>query len=338
MSDHDLLPPRRRPEPALVRLYALLMWLYPASFRREYGEEMLRALRERVRDTRGPDAMVWLWGWALGDLVVSALAERMRAEVPMDAKVWSRVAGAAAVLGGMIIFIPAIYVIVGTVPVLGYSPSSLAPSPITSLLSSILTSPANLGPVVSPVVASLLSLGALLVLATWVRERYPWFVRTGLTLVFLGITAQVVDAVIFVGIFVFRVFGPTNYTGGGIFGPINDTPDGAFSHITLAAEIGALVCAGGIWLLGNATRRVRPLRFGNILPLVLAVPPFLAVAINIVVPSPFQQSKFDAFSFDLSLVALALPSLIAGVAWIALGVSLWRGVARPAPVAVANRG
>lgn len=37
---------RRNPDgrrvPLLVRLYALLLWLYPARFHREYGAEMLR--------------------------------------------------------------------------------------------------------------------------------------------------------------------------------------------------------------------------------------------------------------------------------------------------------
>src|SRR4051812_39240083 len=44
-----------------MHLYRLLLHLYPASFRQEYGEEMCRILLHRRRDAAGPMALLALW-------------------------------------------------------------------------------------------------------------------------------------------------------------------------------------------------------------------------------------------------------------------------------------
>ena len=54
-----------------MRLYRLLLRLYPASFRNEYGEEMVRLFAERRRNTGAP-ARVMLWIEALRDAAVTA--------------------------------------------------------------------------------------------------------------------------------------------------------------------------------------------------------------------------------------------------------------------------
>lgn len=43
------------------KLYAVILRLYPARFRRQYGEEAMRVLRERLRDERGIAARLRLW-------------------------------------------------------------------------------------------------------------------------------------------------------------------------------------------------------------------------------------------------------------------------------------
>lgn len=43
------------------KLYALLLRLYPARFRRQYGEEAMLLFRERLRDERGAVARLRLW-------------------------------------------------------------------------------------------------------------------------------------------------------------------------------------------------------------------------------------------------------------------------------------
>jgi len=50
-----------------LRSYRVLLWLYPRWFRREYGEDLLQAFRDELRD-RGP-----FRGWlrVIADLLVS---------------------------------------------------------------------------------------------------------------------------------------------------------------------------------------------------------------------------------------------------------------------------
>lgn len=62
-----------------TRLYHVLLWLYPANFRRKYGDLMAQAFRDRLRDARrdGMIAAGMCWLHALFDLLVNALGERM---------------------------------------------------------------------------------------------------------------------------------------------------------------------------------------------------------------------------------------------------------------------
>ncbi|HZF14263.1 MAG TPA: ABC transporter permease [Thermoanaerobaculia bacterium] len=56
-----------------MRLYRVLLHLYPASFRKEYGEEMCRILERRRQAAPGPRALFALWaaGW---EILPNALA------------------------------------------------------------------------------------------------------------------------------------------------------------------------------------------------------------------------------------------------------------------------
>jgi hypothetical protein len=63
-------------------LYQRLLWLYPAGFRREYGEEMVLVFTDRLREEvgrrgRGASARVWLH--TLGDLALSAPKQQLEA-------------------------------------------------------------------------------------------------------------------------------------------------------------------------------------------------------------------------------------------------------------------
>jgi hypothetical protein len=60
------------------RLFALLLRLYPARFRREYGEEAVRLVRDRLREERGVLPRVRLWCGLLADLVLSLPREHRR--------------------------------------------------------------------------------------------------------------------------------------------------------------------------------------------------------------------------------------------------------------------
>jgi putative ABC transport system permease protein len=57
-----------------MTIYRALLYLYPASWRSEYGEEMCAAFARRRRDTSGAFALVALWLETLPDLFASAIA------------------------------------------------------------------------------------------------------------------------------------------------------------------------------------------------------------------------------------------------------------------------
>ena len=58
----------------MMLLFRLLLYLYPSSWRAEYGEEMRSAFAARRRDTGGPWGLLALWLDAVPDLLTSALA------------------------------------------------------------------------------------------------------------------------------------------------------------------------------------------------------------------------------------------------------------------------
>jgi PPM family protein phosphatase len=65
------------------RLYRLLLWLYPAQFRRAYGREMLRTFRDCYREEQGQGDwnIARLWGLMLSDLVTSVCVEHWKASM-----------------------------------------------------------------------------------------------------------------------------------------------------------------------------------------------------------------------------------------------------------------
>jgi hypothetical protein len=63
-----------------ARLYRALLLVFPASFRRAYGDEMARAFRDLCRDARrtsGAGGVLALWPGALRDLLLAASAEHV---------------------------------------------------------------------------------------------------------------------------------------------------------------------------------------------------------------------------------------------------------------------
>jgi hypothetical protein len=52
-----------------MHFYRALLHIYPASFRREYGEEMGAVFAQRQRDIRGVPDSIALWIGALGEVL-----------------------------------------------------------------------------------------------------------------------------------------------------------------------------------------------------------------------------------------------------------------------------
>jgi putative ABC transport system permease protein len=73
----------------VIRIYRLLLWLYPAAFRRRYGADLLRTLNDRRAAAHrcGRPALVRFHAGALRDLVASGIAERSRR---VTAPAWPR--------------------------------------------------------------------------------------------------------------------------------------------------------------------------------------------------------------------------------------------------------
>ncbi len=59
------------------RVYSILLHLYPASFRREYGEPMRQAFRDQLRDVMGRPQMRHFWLRTIDDLLRSAATLRL---------------------------------------------------------------------------------------------------------------------------------------------------------------------------------------------------------------------------------------------------------------------
>lgn len=83
MSTRPVLPRRiTRSE----MLYHALLWLYPPTFRRMYGREMLQTFRDCYRDTVQQESiagLVRLWQLVLPDFFVSVCSEQVRAGISL---------------------------------------------------------------------------------------------------------------------------------------------------------------------------------------------------------------------------------------------------------------
>src|SRR5262249_53974882 len=62
------------PRKDLMRLYALLLHLFPSSFRTEYADEMCAIFRERRRHTTGAIGVAALWTGAFAEALTQAIA------------------------------------------------------------------------------------------------------------------------------------------------------------------------------------------------------------------------------------------------------------------------
>lgn len=114
--------------PAARRLYRMVLFAYPAPFRREYGREMEQLVIDRHRDDREAE------GWVVLREIVDAArsAPRMRWETPMNRVVIisgaATVAVAWLVAGGPLAFIPVAATAVAAWFLWGRQPQPIAPA------------------------------------------------------------------------------------------------------------------------------------------------------------------------------------------------------------------
>lgn len=87
------------------RIYGLLLYAYPAKFRREYGPHMAQLFRDETGDTLGKSGTVGLaglWLLTLADLLKTSLAEHIWEVFHMPMEKMQRWSGPAAAVGGLL--------------------------------------------------------------------------------------------------------------------------------------------------------------------------------------------------------------------------------------------
>ena len=102
----------RRDDPAITwstRLFRMLLILYPASFRRDYGREMTLVFRDtcrQIQHRQGAAGILELWLTTLMDLFSTALIERLAEVYQMSSTaMFTRISGLVAALGGVALLI-----------------------------------------------------------------------------------------------------------------------------------------------------------------------------------------------------------------------------------------
>ena len=86
------------------RLYRLLLFMYPADYRREYAPHMAQLFRDMCRDAyaqEGIPGMVMWWAATFFDLLVTAFEERRKAKVLLNMSLLKRFAGIFLIGGGI---------------------------------------------------------------------------------------------------------------------------------------------------------------------------------------------------------------------------------------------
>lgn len=86
-----------------THVYRLLLYLYPAAFRREFGREMQLAFRDYCRmitERDGLFGLIQLWLPTLIDLSATAFVERLKELTNMSQNPIIRFCGAAGIIGG----------------------------------------------------------------------------------------------------------------------------------------------------------------------------------------------------------------------------------------------
>jgi hypothetical protein len=96
-------PNKPNPLALSVRIYSLLLYAYPAPFRREYGHPMAQLFRDEARDTLqggGTTGLIGLWFLTLFDLLKTAFAEHIWEVFHMSMEKLQRWSGLAAAIAG----------------------------------------------------------------------------------------------------------------------------------------------------------------------------------------------------------------------------------------------
>jgi hypothetical protein len=164
-------------------IYRLLLYLYPASFRREFGREMHLAFGDyskMVARRDGLPGLVQLWLTTFIDLAATAFVERLKEMTNMSQNPITRLCGAAGMLGGLYLIISGLTGLTETYTIFSI-PSYLVPFYALGLTACVigmflvadtLTPGAKFGLGITFLGTAVLSLG--LILMSWFNVDEGW--------------------------------------------------------------------------------------------------------------------------------------------------------------------
>lgn len=300
---------------ALPRMVRLAVWLYrhllvayPLPFRREYGAQMVQVFRDCCREAtamNGNIGLIRYWLVALGDLIVSALAERRRKELHMTRTHWIRVGSLSAIIGGGIATI-------------------FAALDLTVAIAQLLDENSSVGLAIFPV--HIVSWGApalvLLYVLALVGLQVRGASRTG-AVGWISITLAILGTVI-------------SSLGSGLtsvilysqadscYSPLNCNfydPNGYLMMGYMVGLLGSIIFTIGIVVYGIVTLRRRVLPRYNWLPLTVGIIPLLTLAASVI--AMLVSGGSDYAGTQKVAIMLGVPTLALAILWVWLGIALW---------------
>jgi len=102
-----------------VKVYQVLLAVYPARFRKEYGSHMLQVFRDcclRAFRQSGKNGMFKLWALTLFDLLRSSIEEHLQKETFMTRSKFIRLGGWSLMLGAVSLFLSILSAYIDSIP------------------------------------------------------------------------------------------------------------------------------------------------------------------------------------------------------------------------------
>lgn len=134
---HEEMPtfPEKDPQSVTfsVRIYWILLTVYPAAFRQEYGSDMLQVFRDcclNALHRAGGTGLLALWGETFFDMLSSALEQNLRRNIQFSGALLVRMSGWCLSVGGVYL---AIVVQVTYLNTAGPAQGSPLSSPVSAL-------------------------------------------------------------------------------------------------------------------------------------------------------------------------------------------------------------
>jgi hypothetical protein len=281
--------------------------MYPRSFRREYGAQMLQVFRDCSREaarTPSPLGLGRYWLVATGDLIVSALAERRQEEIHMTRSRWISLGSLSATFGGGIAVLFAAIQLLMSIAQLLDEQSGIG----------LALFPAHLVFWAAPALWLLYML-ALVGLQAHGADRMRILGWVSITVAILG----GVIAGLGNGITSTVLYSQANSCASPLDCNFYD-PGGYAMMGYMVGLLGSVLFAIGMVLYGIVALRRRFLARGNWIPLVLGLTPLLLIAASVI--AALASGGTDYAGSQKIAIVLDAAALVAAIFWVLLGLAM----------------